>query len=129
MLKLDARTSKFFAAKSLCLSALHNYYNAPTKLFADLYLAKFVDISAKSSFPYNNAKKKYIDPKFPRAPFSLDLTSHSNCDGECFRGIGELLMKGPLTRISFGTIDFPRASRASRMCCTCVSRPINVYDL
>jgi len=32
------------------LSALHNYFNG-TKLFSDLYLAKFLDTSAKPFFP------------------------------------------------------------------------------
>jgi len=31
-------------------SVLHNYFNSPTKLFSDLYLAKFLDILAKSFF-------------------------------------------------------------------------------
>jgi len=29
---------------------LYNYFNSPTKLFSDLYLAKFLDISVKSFF-------------------------------------------------------------------------------
>jgi len=29
---------------------LHNYFDSPTKLFSDLYLAKFLDTSAKSFF-------------------------------------------------------------------------------
>jgi len=33
------------------LSFLHNYFDGLTKLFSDLYLAKFLDISAKSFFP------------------------------------------------------------------------------
>jgi len=31
---------------SLCLGFLHNYFGDLTKLFSDLYLAKFLDISA-----------------------------------------------------------------------------------
>jgi len=45
-----ARMLKLFV-HSLCLSALHNYFvlyytnyfDVPTKLFSDLYLAKFLD--------------------------------------------------------------------------------------
>jgi len=32
------------------LSVLHVYFDSPTKLFLDLYLAKFLDISVKSFF-------------------------------------------------------------------------------
>jgi len=32
------------------LSILHNYFDDPTKLFSDLYLAKFLDTSAKPFF-------------------------------------------------------------------------------
>jgi len=32
------------------LSSLHNYFNSPTKLFSDLYLIEFLDISAKIIF-------------------------------------------------------------------------------
>jgi len=39
--------SKLFATLSSCLSVLHNYFDDPTKLFSDLYLAKFLDTSAK----------------------------------------------------------------------------------
>jgi len=35
------------------LSVLHNYFDCPTKLFSDLYLAKFLDTSTKPSFPCN----------------------------------------------------------------------------
>jgi len=33
---------------SLCLSVLHNNFDSLTKLFLDLYLAKFLDISDRS---------------------------------------------------------------------------------
>jgi len=36
---------KFFAV--LLSSVLHNYFDDPTKLFLDLYLAKFLNSSAK----------------------------------------------------------------------------------
>jgi len=32
------------------LNVLHNYFDNPTKLFSDLYLAKFLNILAKSFF-------------------------------------------------------------------------------
>jgi len=34
-----------------CLRVLYNYFDDPTKLFLDLYLAKFLNISAKPFFP------------------------------------------------------------------------------
>ena len=33
---------------------LHNYFEGPTKLFSDLYLAKFLNSLAKLFFPYKN---------------------------------------------------------------------------
>jgi len=33
------------------LSVLYNYFNNPTELFSNLYLAKFLDTSAKPFFP------------------------------------------------------------------------------
>jgi len=33
------------------LSYLHNYFDYPTKLFSELYVAKFLDMSIKSFFP------------------------------------------------------------------------------
>jgi len=36
---------------STSLSVLHNYFDDPAKLFSDLYLAKFLDISAKLFYP------------------------------------------------------------------------------
>jgi len=38
------------------LSILHNYFDNPTKLFLDLYLAKFLN-TAKPFFPYRKYKK------------------------------------------------------------------------
>jgi len=32
------------------LNVLHNYFDSLTKLFSELYLAKFLDTSAKRSF-------------------------------------------------------------------------------
>jgi len=34
------------------LSDLYNYFDGPTKLFSNLYLAKFLDISTKPFFMY-----------------------------------------------------------------------------
>jgi len=46
----------YYIKNSLCLNFLHNYFGGPTKLFSDLYLLQFLDISAKSFFPciYDN---------------------------------------------------------------------------
>jgi len=56
----------------------------------------------------------------------LNSLPRSNCDEECFRRIEESLMEDPLTRTSFGTIDFP----ASRVCAPAFHvRSFNVYDL
>jgi len=65
---------KLFAAK-LChqrLSILYNYFDGPTKLFSDLYLAKFLNISTKSfssmyvmsSFKINLHESTQIISKF-----------------------------------------------------------------
>jgi len=42
MLELVARMSKLLQHCSSYLSFLHNYFDGPTRLFSDLYLAKFV---------------------------------------------------------------------------------------
>jgi len=42
----------FLQHYSSCLSFLHNYFDAPTKLFSDFYLPTFLDTSAKSFFPH-----------------------------------------------------------------------------
>jgi len=36
----------------LSLNVLHNYFNSLIKLFSNLYLTKFLGISAKPFFPY-----------------------------------------------------------------------------
>jgi len=51
MLKLFAAILSIAAI--LCLSVLHNFDNL-TILFSDLYLAKFLDTSAKLFFPYKH---------------------------------------------------------------------------
>jgi len=38
------------------LNVLHNYFDSLIKLFSDLYLAKFLDTSAKPFFPCNYYK-------------------------------------------------------------------------
>jgi len=43
---------KLFAALSTLIH--FNYFDNPTKLFSDLYLAKFLDTSAKLFFPCNH---------------------------------------------------------------------------
>jgi len=50
MFKLIARVLKLFQLCHQCLSILHYYFDGPTKLFSDLYLAKFLNTSAKSFF-------------------------------------------------------------------------------
>jgi len=42
--------AKNFDILTTSLSVLHNYFDSSTKLFSNLYLAKFLDISAKSFF-------------------------------------------------------------------------------
>jgi len=42
--------AKSFDILTAILSVIHNYFNGPTKLFSDLYLAKFLDISTKLFF-------------------------------------------------------------------------------
>jgi len=44
--KLIVRMSKFFTILTISLSPI--YFNGLTKLFSDLYLAKFLNTSAKS---------------------------------------------------------------------------------
>jgi len=41
----------------LAISVLHNYFNRSTKSFPELYLAKFLNISAKSFFPYRMKRR------------------------------------------------------------------------
>jgi len=43
-------TAKSFDILTTSLSVLHNYFDGPIKLFSNLYLAKFLDFSAKSFF-------------------------------------------------------------------------------
>jgi len=50
MFKLVARILKLFQLCHQRLSILYYYFDAPTKLFSDLYLAKFLNTSAKSFF-------------------------------------------------------------------------------
>jgi len=41
--------AKSFDVLAISLSLLRNYFDNPTKLFSDLYLAKFLDTLAKHS--------------------------------------------------------------------------------
>ena len=59
-LKVIARMSKFFAALPIMFEFLPNYFDGSTKLFSDLYLAKFLDTAAKSFFPCDNIRFKRI---------------------------------------------------------------------
>jgi len=38
------------------LEFLHNYFDSSTKLFSNLHLAKFLDISAKSFLPHSSSE-------------------------------------------------------------------------
>jgi len=66
-----ARMLKYFAACQKCLSVLHNYSNSSTKLFSELYLAKFLDTSAK---PFFHVTISWQDSD----------TSHPNVVNHCF---------------------------------------------
>jgi len=50
-IRLIARMLKLFVALSSTLKFLYNYFDGLTKIFLDLYLAKFLDPSAKLFFP------------------------------------------------------------------------------
>jgi len=53
-----SNVAKNFYILVISLNVLHIYFDAPTKLFSDLYLAKFLDTSAKYMFfPCSNVKK------------------------------------------------------------------------
>jgi len=47
-----SNAAKNFNILATSLKILHNYFDDPTKLFLDLYLTEFLDVSAKSFFPY-----------------------------------------------------------------------------
>jgi len=53
-LSVDDNVTNSFNILATSLIILHNYFDGPTKLFSDLYLAIFLDISAKPFFPCNN---------------------------------------------------------------------------
>jgi len=45
-------SAKNFVILATSLNVLHNYFDGPNKIiFSDLYLAKFLDTSAKLFFP------------------------------------------------------------------------------
>jgi len=46
-----AKSFDILAILLASLSILHNYFDDLTKLFSDLYLAKFLDTSSKPFFP------------------------------------------------------------------------------
>jgi len=45
---------KFFATSTF----KHSYFDGPAKLFSDLYLAKFLNSSAKLFFPFSSHLRK-----------------------------------------------------------------------
>jgi len=45
---------KNFNILAISLSVLYNYFDNSMKLFSDLYLAKFLDKTAKLFFPYSS---------------------------------------------------------------------------
>jgi len=49
MFKLNEQCCEKFR-RSINRSVLHNYFDGRTKLFSDLYLAKFLNISSKAIF-------------------------------------------------------------------------------
>jgi len=49
---LMSNAVKSFDVLATSLHVLHNYFDGLTKLFSDLYLAKFLDISTKSFFSF-----------------------------------------------------------------------------
>jgi len=51
-LSVMSNAVKSFDILAASLNILYNYFDNPTKLLSSLYLAKFLDISAKSFFTY-----------------------------------------------------------------------------
>ena len=47
-----SKVVKNFDILTISLSVLHKYFNSPAKLFSDLYLAKFLNNSAKPIMTY-----------------------------------------------------------------------------
>jgi len=58
-----ARMLKLFAALSLTLNILHNYFNGPKIIFG-FHLAKFLDASAKPFFHITTNKNKKFSKEF-----------------------------------------------------------------
>jgi len=54
---------KLFAALSLTLNILHNYFNGPKIIFG-FHLAKFLDASAKPFFHITTNKNKKFSKEF-----------------------------------------------------------------
>jgi len=63
-LNVDDNVTKSFNILAASLIILHHYFNGPTKLFSDLYLITFLDISVKSFFPCNNILRKKVQRDF-----------------------------------------------------------------
>jgi len=53
-----SNAAKNFDILATSLSVLHNYFDSPTKLFLDPYVAKFLATSAKSFFVYVRLRNK-----------------------------------------------------------------------
>jgi len=53
-----SNTAKSFDIPASNLNILHNYFDS-IKLFSNLYLVKFLDISAISFFPYNLSNSEF----------------------------------------------------------------------
>jgi len=53
--------AKSFNILATSLNVLHNYFNGPNKLFSDLYLAKFLNTSAKPFFPCTDNQLLSLD--------------------------------------------------------------------
>jgi len=47
-----SNAAKSFDIPAISLSVLHNYFDGLTKLFSNLYLTTFLDVSVKLLFPY-----------------------------------------------------------------------------
>jgi len=59
-----SNAAKNFDILAISLSILHNYFDSSIKLFQDLYLAKFLDISAK---PFIQCRYLFIKNKMDRS--------------------------------------------------------------
>jgi len=56
-LSIDDNTAKSFNILATSWNVLYNFDSPQTKLFSNLYLAKFLDTSAKLFFPWRDIRK------------------------------------------------------------------------